>query len=174
MQDKKALRKLAKEIRSSLDIKTISEGIVKRIKECELYKDSQNVMIFYPLGHEVNLLGLLNDKKNFYLPKVDGENLLVCPYKSGDKLTISSFKTEEPITEPVSPEILDLIFVPALMVDNHNHRLGYGGGFYDKFLAKNALNSKKIVAIPKTLIVNNLPFDNFDVKIDITICEKLL
>ena len=174
MQDKKELRKIAKKIRSSLDIKTISDGIVEQIKQCETYQNAQNIMIFYPLGHEVNLLGLLNDKKNFYLPKVDGENLLVCPYKSGDELTLSSFKTEEPITKPVSPEILDLVFVPALMVDRHNRRLGYGGGFYDKFLSKNALISKKIVAIPSALLVENLPSEAFDVKIDITICEKLL
>lgn len=172
MQDKNELRKIAKQIRRSLDILEISEQIVKNIQKTETYKKANNIMIFYPFGHEVNLLGLLQDDKNFYLPKVDGENLLVCPYKTGDELTISKFKTEEPTTAPANPEILDLVLVPALMVDKHNHRLGYGGGFYDKFLSKNALNSTKIVAIPSALIVDKLPSESFDAKINITICER--
>lgn len=174
MQTKSELRKKAKEIRHSLDMEKISEKIVQNIKENEIYKKSQHVMIFYPLIHEVNLLGLLEDDKKFYLPKVDGENLLICSYKNGDKLTESAFKTLEPITAPISPELLDLVFVPALMVDEDNHRLGYGGGFYDKFLSKHALNSKKIVAIPSALIVEKLPSESFDAKIDVTICENLL
>jgi len=171
MFDKKELRKKAKAIRISLDIKTISEKIVENISELDVYKQAKNVMIFYPIGHEVNLLGLMNDNKNFYLPKVDGEKLLVCPYKSGDELTISKFKTEEPITTPINPDILDLIFVPALMVDKHNHRLGYGGGFYDKFLCKNAQTATKIVAIPSALKIDKLPSESFDAKVDIVITE---
>ena len=173
MIEKKELRKKAKAIRSSLDIKTISEKIVENIFNLSSYKDANHVMIFYPIGHEVNLLGLLkDDNKNFYLPRVQGERLRVCPYKSGDELTISKFKTEEPTTGPINPDILDIIFVPALMVDKHNHRLGYGGGFYDKFLSKNAQNAIKIVAIPSALLVDKLPSESFDAKIDITICEN--
>lgn len=168
---KKELRKKAKEIRHSLDMEKISEKIVENIKSNEIYKNSKHIMIFYPLKHEVNLLGLLKDNKNFYLPKVDGENMLVCPYKKGDKLILSAFKTEEPVSTPINPEILDLVFVPALMVDKHLHRLGYGGGFYDKFLSKNALKSKKIVAIPSALMIEKLPSESFDAKIDVTICE---
>lgn len=169
MQTKSELRKKAKEIRHSLDMKKISEKIVENIRKNEIYKQSKNIMIFYPLKHEVDLLGLLEDDKNFYLPKVDGENMLVCPYTKGDELTISEFKTEEPITTPISPELLDLVFVPALLVDEDSHRLGYGGGFYDKFLSKHALNSKKIVAIPNALIVKKLPSESFDIKIHLVI-----
>lgn len=165
MLTKSELRKKAREIRHSLDMEKISEEIVKNIRKNEIYLQAKHVMIFYPLKHEVNLLGLLDDNKNFYLPKVDGENMLVCPYKDGDELTESAFKTLEPLTTPINPEILDLVFVPALMVDKHLHRLGYGGGFYDKFLSKHALKSKKIVAIPSALITQKLPSESFDVKI---------
>lgn len=173
MIDKKELRKKAKEIRNSLDIKTISEKIVANIKESKIYKKSKHVMIFYPLKNEVNLIELLKDDKNFYLPKVDREKLLVCPYISGDELSISNFNTKEPQSMPVSAEILDIIFVPALMTDKNNNRLGYGGGFYDKFLAQNAKNATKIVAIPNALITEELPTESFDQKIDVTICEFL-
>lgn len=172
MITKKELRKKAKEIRRSLDMQELSDKIVKNIKENEVYQKACHVMFFYPLKHEVNLLGLLDDDKEFYLPKVQGEELLVCPYKQGDELVVAEFDTQEPLTAPINPDILDVIFVPALMIDKNNYRLGYGGGFYDKFLSKHARNSTKIVAIPSTLIVDMLPFEAFDEKIGVTICEK--
>lgn len=171
MQDKKELRKKAKGIRIKLDIKKISETIVQNIQDLDIYQKAVNVMIFYPIGHEVNLLGLLKDKKNFYLPKVQGRELLVCPYKVGDELAISEFKTEEPLSNPVDPNILDMIFVPALMVDKNLHRLGYGGGFYDIFLSKNCPSATKIVAIPNVLVADKIPSESFDAKIDMVITE---
>jgi len=174
MDAKKELRKKAREIRHSLDIQKISEKIVKNIRQLELYKTAQNVMIFYPLDNEVNLLSLLIDNKNFYLPKVQGESLEVCPYKEGDDLTESKYKSKEPLRESVNANILDIIFVPALSVDKNFNRLGYGGGFYDRFLS--TINKKivKIVAIPKVLIAEKIPSDFFDVKIDIIICEEMV
>lgn len=174
MLNKNELRKKAKEIRKSLDIKNISEKIVENISKLEIYKKARHVMIFYPIGHEVNLLALLNDDKQFYLPKVDKDQLLVCPYNKKDKLVVSDFKTHEPTTEAINSDILDIVFVPALMVDKHSNRIGYGGGFYDRFLSKNAANATKIVAIPSALIIDKIPEESFDEKINVIICEYSL
>ena len=175
MITKTELRKKAKEIRISLEIEKISERIVKNILNLNIYKKAKHVMIFYPIKHEINLLPLLQDKtKSFYLPKVQEEELLVCPYKTNDKLIVSKFKTQEPVSEPISSDILDIVFVPALMVDKNFNRLGYGGGFYDKFLCKNAQNATKIVAIPNKLVINELPSDSFDARINVIICENIL
>lgn len=173
MVEKIKLRKKAKEIRNSLNIKEVSLKITENIMNFDIYKKAKNIMLFYPLKHEVNLLSLLKDKnKCFYLPRVQGENLLVCPYKFGDKLTVSSFKVEEPATEPVDSEILDIIFVPALMTDKNLNRLGYGGGFYDKFLSKSCKSSIKIVAIPDVLTTEEIPAESFDEKVDFVITDE--
>ncbi len=171
MQEKKELRIKAKKIRNSLDIKTISENIVKNILDLKVYQEAKNVMIFYPLKYEIHLLALLNGNKNFYLPRVNGSELLVCPYKTGDELIISKFNTKEPTSKPVNPNILDIIFVPALMICDNFNRLGYGGGFYDRFLSQNATNATKIVAIPSQLRIENLPSESFDIKMDIIVTE---
>lgn len=171
MLNKKELRNKARGIRKSLDMIAISYKIVENIRNLDEYKNANNIMIFYPLEHEVNLLQLMNDRKNIYLPKVDGENLLVCPYNEGDELSVSSFRTKEPVSNSVSAEILDLVFVPALMVDKHLHRLGYGGGFYDRFLSNHASHALKIVAIPDVLKVDELPSESFDARIDIVVTE---
>ena len=173
MITKNNLRKTAKETRNSLDMKKISEKIVENIFGLEVYKNSTNLMLFYPLEHEVNLLKLLEDNsKRFYLPKVDVDNLLVCPYKLDDEVSTSKFKTKEPLTTPVNPDILDVIFVPALMADKTKNRLGYGGGFYDRFLSKQGNKVTKVVTIPDILIIDEIPFDSFDERVDIVISEN--
>ena len=71
----------------------------------------------------------------------------------------------EPCSDSVDPNILDLVITPALMADKECYRLGYGGGFYDKFLPL-CKNAYKLIVIPKQLLVDKLPRDNFDVKVD--------
>ena len=153
--NKCALRKWAKEERKKLDIEALSLELVQKLKLTEEYKQAKNIMIFYPKSDEVNLLPLLDDEtKNFFLPRIEGENLLCCPYKNGEELCVSCFKTHEPISKPVQSTILDLIVVPALAVDKKGYRIGYGGGFYDRFL--NGVNTIKLVCIPKEFVVDTV------------------
>ena len=190
MTDKNELRLKAKNIRKNLQMKEISARLADLIRQNEIYISAQNVMLFYPTEFEVDLKELVNDNKNFYLPKVDGEKLLVCPYiirhsegqnshilgcalndgkfcpEESSDLQKSSFGIYEPCSNPVNPEILDLVIVPALMCDENGYRLGYGGGFYDKFISKYGKNFKTICPIPKELIIKSLPIEKFDKKID--------
>lgn len=171
MFTKVELREKAKQIRSLLEIDKLSAKMVESIRSAEIYEVAEHIMIFYPLKDEINLLPLLKDNKKFYLPKVQGKDLVVCPYKAGDKLIVSKFNTQEPISEPVNPNILDIVFVPALMVDNSFHRLGYGLGFYDRFLSQSSLRAIKIVPIPSLLIRDEIPFDEFDMQFDVILDE---
>ena len=134
MRSKQHLRKWVKEERKKLDLKLISQKLVDKLQYTDEYKQAKNILIYYPLKDEIDLLKLLEDKtKKFYLPRIEGNELLCCPYSCGDQLCKSSFKTKEPLTEPVNKKIIDLVVVPALAVDKNNYRLGYGGGFYDRF-----------------------------------------
>lgn len=165
MDSKSDLRKKAKCIRKSLSIAEKSTIAVEKIRGNTLYIPAKNVLIYYPLRYELNLLALLDDEKNFYLPRVCGENLQICPFKKGDKLVTSSFNICEPCSNSINPRNLDLVVVPALMADKSGFRLGYGGGFYDRFLVKNN-TVKTILPIAKELIVEELPHEEFDIKID--------
>ena len=166
--NKSILRKKAKEIRSKLNIELLSLNLVKKLRETDEYKRAKNVMIFYPLPDEISLLSLLDDSsKNFYLPKIDGEKLLCCPYKEGDVTCLSCYKTCEPLTEPCDQSLIDLVILPALGVDKNNYRLGYGGGFYDRFLAD--FDGTKIVCIPKELVFETVYPEKHDIKADIVL-----
>ncbi len=169
MNEKKNLRIFAKNIRSKLPMPEISKKLCELIEQNKIYKKSKNVMIFYPTKSEVNLLNLLYDNKDFYLPRVNGKNLDICPYKVGDKLVKSSYGINEPLTQSIAIDELDLIILPALMVDTEGYRLGYGGGYYDRLLKNKSDDLKTITPLPSQLIVNKLPHDDYDIKTDIII-----
>lgn len=165
--DKKELRKWAKaqgKLREAC-----SQNVVEELRASEIYKQARNILIFYPLKGEVNLLELMNDtEKNFYLPRIEGKNLLCCPFEKGDELCFSCFKTQEPVSDEVEKNQIDLAIIPALCCDKNNYRLGYGGGFYDRFLV--GFCGKKVVCLPKELVVETIYPDEFDVPVDFVFC----
>ena len=163
MKNKRDYRLLAKNIRKNLDLVKLSQTLTKTILQDVDFIKANHVMIYYPLDNELDFRGLLAENKNFYIPKMDGNSLVVCPYC--DELICGKFNVMEPCSEPVNPDILDFVLVPALMVDKNCNRLGYGAGYYDRFLKK-CINAVKVVALPKELLVDLLPFDEHDVKVD--------
>ena len=166
--DKQSLRKWARGQRKELDMGAISAILTEKLVQTEEYKNSKNIMLFYPLPDEVNLLLLLKDKtKNFYLPRIKGEELECCVYKKGDKLCESCFHTLEPVCEACNKTNIDMVIVPALAVDKNGYRLGYGGGFYDRFLSD--FIGIKVCCIPKGFILETVYPENHDVKMDLII-----
>jgi 5-formyltetrahydrofolate cyclo-ligase len=163
MKNKTELRTKIKNMRKTLDVKSKSKVICHRILCSQIFVSSKNVMLFYPTKYEVDLLELLNCDKNFYFPKVHGEELLVCP--NCEEFKKSALGIMEPCSKPVDSSILDLIIVPALAVDMGHYRLGYGGGYYDRFL-KNIKNATTITPIFKEFIFDELPKSEYDIKIN--------
>ena len=168
MDEKSHLRTKFKELRQNIDTGKISFEICKNIRAFDLYQNAENVMIFYPIKFEINLLSLLDDNKNFFFPRVNGPELQVCPYSHDTEFKKSSYNINEPCSNPVNPEILDMIFVPALAADKKGYRLGYGGGFYDRFLplCKDAV---MIIPVYDAFILQELPRESFDVNVDFII-----
>lgn len=169
MEEKTILRTKIKSLRKTLDLEQKSKILVDKIKQTNLYKNSSNIMIFYPKKYEINLLNLLEDDKNFYLPRVNGENLEVCPYKINDELKKSNFEIFEPITKSIDPSILDLVIVPALAVDKNGNRLGYGCGYYDRFINNYSQYFKTITAIAEEFFYEKIPANKYDKPINIVI-----
>ena len=169
--NKQNLRKWARGKRKELDMEKESSILVNKLIQTNEYKNAKNIMIYYPLENEVNLLSFLQDKsKNFYLPRIKVNELECCKYSSGDELCESCFHTLEPTCKACSKQEIDLVIIPALAVDKNNYRLGYGGGFYDRFLKD--FKGLKIVCIPEELIVETVYPEKHDVKIDLIVSSK--
>ena len=169
MQNKTDLRKEIKQARKNIpDPDKLSRRIADKIRKSDIYNKANHVLLFYPMKYEINLLTLLEDNKIFYFPKVNGEDLLVCP--AGPEYKKSNFGIYEPCSNPVPPEIIDIAIVPALAVDKDNYRLGYGGGFYDRFLYKYP-KIKTLVPIQSLFVYNQLPHDENDIPVNYVITE---
>ena len=173
-QSKDLLRQECKKIRKELHdngkLKIISKEIVYEILKSEDFINAKHVMLFYPKKYELDLLSLLHFDKKFYLPKCKNNNINVCEYKNGDILEKSEFGVYEPVCDYIKDlSILDLVIVPCLCADKKGHRLGYGGGFYDRFLKNKDLRAKTFVVAPKELVYDNIVKENFDVK-----CDKVI
>ena len=177
MQDKSDLRAFAKNIRNSLtkeELSCISSKIVSNLLSLDIYKNSKNIMLFYPIKNEISLLDLLNySDKNFYFPVVRDLEIYPVLFNKNLGFRTGKFGISEPVGDILDDfRLLDLVLVPALAVDIQGNRLGYGCGYYDRFLNKCNTNCVKAVPIYLDLYLKNIPTDCWDIPVDYVITEK--
>ena len=139
----------------------------------------KTLSLYYPSYYEVNVLSLLQLIKKIkikvLLPVTKLNNQMnFVKWKHLDPLKVNNFGMLEPCLAS-KPLVPDLMLVPLLAFDSDNNRLGYGKGFYDRFLNKFLKNKKKITTIGVAFSFqkyNKLPVSNFDIKLDYIITEK--
>ena len=101
----------------------------------------ESFFIYYSFGAEADthaIIGnLLKSGKRVYLPRVEGDNMLAVRYTGdADKLVKNSFGIYEPQGE-AAEERIEVCIAPLLAVNPKGYRLGYGGGYYDRFFKQN-------------------------------------
>lgn len=168
---KQDLRKAQKEIRKNLNLDFLSEKIVNNLFKLNDYKNAKNVFTYISLENEINTNRILNDKtKNIFIPKIKEQSLIMTKYDKNN-LSKNRFGILELLTnENILPQKKDIIIIPALACDKFFDRLGYGGGYYDRYL-KNT-NGIKVVLIPEALLIDEIPTEKHDVKVDIIVTEN--
>ena len=166
-------RKIAKEIRASVDIKVISRQIVNNIKNWQRYKEAKDILTYWAFGSEIDLSELNNDNKNFYLSRTPNISSLGLSIHSMDsELEQHKYGYWQPLAGSaiVAPEQIDLVLVPALAFDELGNRLGYGKGYYDRLLAKMP-QAEFLGVSARALIFKNLPSTSFDIPMDYIVSE---
>jgi 5-formyltetrahydrofolate cyclo-ligase len=166
--NKTNLRNIYKHIRSKISNIEKIEAEKLIINKLEKYlKKNLNIAIYYPLKEEVNLLSLQETYPKILLPKITSNNSLKF-YNINETLIINSkFNIKEPVgIEPITPEI---VICPLLAFDHNKNRLGYGKGYYDKYLANH--NIFKIGAAFSVQKTNSIPSEPHDIKMDIIVTE---
>ena len=136
------------------------------------------ISFYYPSSFELNILSILDieyfKKSKFLLPIIEENDVInFYKWKKKDILAINKYGMLEPIkSKKINPNI---ILVPLLAFDNRKYRLGYGKGFYDKFLSKYLKTHKKTLTIGIAFSFqkfHNLPINNKDIKLDYILTEK--
>ena len=132
---------------------------------------------YYPCNHEIDDLMILNflrkKKVNIFLPKISRNNQMdFFEWTNKDPLKINKYGIAEPISKrKFYPNV---IFVPLVAYDKNLNRLGYGGGFYDRYIEK-IVKIKKIIKIGLAFSYQELkeiPVNKLDKKLDFVMTEK--
>ena len=141
------LRSIAEQKRRLMTPEQVAEQssrVVVQIEQLAAFREANTVLIYYPIHNEVDLRPLLakyEGQKTFLFPVTHRHSMEVRPYAGEDMMRKGRFGIPEPQTETYKGAI-DLIFVPGVVFDHHCHRIGRGGGYYDKFLSKRPLAKK--------------------------------
>lgn len=141
--DKKALRaeiRAKKRAMTAQEIEEKSAALAKAFYETAEYKNAKTIYGYLPYNQEVRttqmLAHALADGKQVAVPKVYGDEMKFILLSDLGQVAKGYAGIPEPIADdPVAADPTALVLMPGLAFDPEGHRLGYGGGFYDKFLA---------------------------------------
>jgi 5-formyltetrahydrofolate cyclo-ligase len=179
-KDKKMLRDHARAIRSSLSPEEIEEKsglICDRL--LELLDGTDPLMVYASKPREVNtrllIRNLLSLGKTLVVPIIEKEtNTLRLSYlKDPEVLQESTFQVPEPVGHelPALASEVKVVLIPMLAFDKKGNRLGYGAGYYDRFLARNP----KIIRIGLAFACQEasaIPCEENDIKMDLIVSEN--
>lgn len=175
--DKKSLRLKTRKIREKLSIenkKTLSEVIIKNFLELEELKKAKTIMSYMDIKNEVETREL-NKKlkalgKTVLLPSIKGLGIKV--YEDIGEYNKSKLGVLEPFEKEYEGNV-DIILVPGIVFNLKGDRIGFGKGYYDRFLSKDIYkNSLRVSIIYNFQLVDDFSGEKFDEKIDILINEN--
>ncbi len=180
-EQKSALRKelLENRIGISTDVwKEKSDKVIVNLKSLSEYNNAECIHCYVSMDerrevhtHEF-IQNALADGKRVIIPVTQFETntLLHSEIKSLEELELNKWGVLEPKKSKETDLIPDLILVPLLAADKNFNRLGYGKGFYDRFL--NEADAVKAGLLFEDFIIDEVPVENFDEKLDILISEE--
>jgi len=175
--EKSALRKmlLGKRDSTSFDlIQIMSKKIHSHLRKISAFSNANSIGCYYSIGSEVQtkaiIQELISQKKQVSLPKVTDDTIVFRTVKNFDRLEKGSFGILEPKDDWPEVKSFDVIIVPAIGLTYDGDRLGYGHGYYDKFLSDKLVT--KIALGYNKQIVKSIPHSDHDIKMDWIVSEN--
>lgn len=163
--DKSTARKYALTLRKNVIPSISSEKVLMEIMQSKIINDNQHIGIYYPIGKEIDILSLVKKypNKKFYLP-VTKEELYFVPYTADTLLVQGPFHTKEPKGEVIPREKITCFFIPCVAISKDNKRIGYGKGYYDRYL-QNYKGIKVGICYANSADLD-VSCDDFDIELD--------
>ena len=178
-QDKRALRRTVLAERDALsgtERAARSEVIVDRLLGLEEATGAGAVLAFWSFGSEVDTAPLLDRLRSrgttVALPRTRDGDIVPVIWTPGSSMTETSFGSREPTDGRVlQARELDLIVVPGVAFDRSCHRVGYGGGFYDRLLASTRDGTAAVAIAFGMQVVEEVPTGPLDRPVDAIVTE---
>jgi 5-formyltetrahydrofolate cyclo-ligase len=183
LQGKKDIRKKIIEYRDSIDSnvrKQWDENIFNKLINSELYKKAHTIFSFVSFKSEVDTHNIIKhaikNGKTICVPKIESKQKGIEIFKIRDFTQLKKgyfdiLEPDETCPAADSSEI-DLILMPGVAFDKLGGRIGYGAGFYDRFLSNMKKRADKIALAYDFQLLDSIPMDEHDVSIDGIITEK--
>ena len=171
--DKAALRKRIREQKRAMTPAEIAEKsriLGEKFLASEAYRNARTIYGYLPYNQEVRtepiLRQALADGKRVAVPKVYGEEMKFLYLTDLNRVEKGYAGIPEPIgDEPVAQDPTALVLMPGLVFDPEGHRIGYGGGFYDKFLAREP-GHPTVALCYDFQVLPKLEAEEFDIPVD--------
>ena len=164
---KKALRKELLSLRKSIIPPKLS---IKLLEKYPAFTEAETVFCYISAHGEVDTYELIQELLTYkkvlvpYCINEDGD-MIACPINSLEDLKEGKFKIPEPESPEEFPkEKIDFVIVPGVAFDKNGYRLGYGKGYYDRFLE--GITPFKLGVCQREFFLEEIPHGKFDVKMD--------
>lgn len=165
--NKEQARKLAKNKRDNLDkgLRVIKDNIIiQKVEKDIRFKTAKIIGTYYPINSEVDISKLTHLYASFAYPVIDKDEMNFVLINNKTKWKKNKFGIMEPIKGKIVNDEIDLLLVPTLAKNKENYRIGYGKGYYDRFIKKHS--PKITIGIIYDRIELNFINDIWDIPLD--------
>lgn len=183
-KSKNELRGKFLKMRNELDsknVKQLSEVISNKIINSLYFRQAENISVYIPSNNEVDIRIVIEKawelNKNVLAPKTDPILKQINFYKinSWEELKMGNFRISEPIVgkkKPFPIGNIEVILIPGILFDYNGYRIGYGGGYYDRFLTLCNTSLYKVGIAYNFQVIKRLPILDHDYAVDKIVTEK--
>jgi len=179
MLDKKALRReisAQKRAMPQEQIEAYSRDLTEKFCATAYYRNAASVYAYLPYNQEVRTWDIIrrawSDGKKVAVPKVYGDTMKFLWLENFDEIAPGGWDIPEPtFDEPEADDENALILMPGLAFDPEGHRMGYGGGFYDRYLEKHTQHKLVALCYPFQMLPH-LETEDHDVPVHMVICAQ--
>jgi len=165
---------------SHFEISTKSKLIQQKLIEYSVFIQSRSIGLYLAIGSEVQTGEIINYAldlgKTVSLPRIMPNDLRFYLVDQTDfeknSFDVNRFGIKEPKKDNKPADFIDLLILPGIVFDMYGFRIGYGYGYYDKYLTYNKLSKSIALAYDFQLIKKPIPILQHDRKIDVLITES--
>ena len=173
-KEMRAIIRAKKRAMTESQIVSASARLGRQFRESALYKNARTIYGYLPYNQEVRTVPMLEqairDGKAVAVPKCYGEEMRFIYIRDFEKEVAPGYANiPEPIADgPVADDTTALVLMPGLAFDPQGHRIGYGGGFYDRFLSSEP-NHPTLALCYGFQMVDHLETEEFDIPVDMVL-----